>query len=130
LTQKALSQSAEEKVAQIKLNINRMKWLKRDSERYRILVNIPAFSMYVFDNHKQIQSMKVITGKRGHETPIFYNRVRSIVLNPYWRIPASIIRNEMIPKLKKDRHYLNKNHIELHTGYSEHSPRVNSLKVN
>jgi len=130
LTQKALNRSAEEKVAQIKLNIDRMKWLKRDSERYHIFVNIPAFKMYVFDNHKPIQSMKVIVGKRRHETPIFYNRVRSIVLNPYWRIPRSIIRNEMIPKLKKNRHYLIKNHIELHTGYSEHSPRVNSLKVN
>jgi len=130
LTQKALNQSAKEKVAQIKLNINRMKWLKRDSERYRIFVNIPAFRMYVFDNHKPIQSMKVIVGKRRHETPVFYNRVRSIVLNPYWRIPRSIIRHEMIPKLKKNRHYLIKNRIELHTGYSEHSPRVNSLKVN
>ncbi|WP_415407647.1 L,D-transpeptidase family protein [Sulfurovum sp. CS9] len=130
LTQKALSQSAEEKVAQIKLNINRMKWLKRDSERYRIFVNIPAFRMYVFDKQKQIQSMKVIVGKKRHETPVFYNRVRSIVLNPYWRIPRSIIRNELVPKLKKNRHYLIKNHIELHTGYSEHSPRVNSLKVN
>jgi murein L,D-transpeptidase YcbB/YkuD len=130
LTQKALSRSAEEKAAQIKLNINRMKWLKRDSERYRIFVNIPAFIMYVFDNHKQIQSMKVIVGKRRHETPVFYNRVRSIVLNPYWRIPRSIIRHEMIPKLKKNRHYLINNRIELHTGYSEHSPSVNSLKVN
>ena len=130
LTQKALSQSAEEKVAQIKLNINRMKWLKRDRERYRILVNIPAFKMYVFDHHKQIQSMKVIVGKRRHETPVFYNRVRSIVLNPYWRIPRSIIRNEMVPQLKKNRYYLINNRIELHTGYSEHSPSVNSLNVN
>jgi len=130
LTQKALNQSVEEKIAQIKLNINRMKWLKRDSERYRIFVNIPAFKMYVFDDHKAIQSMKVIVGKRRHETPVFYNRVRTIVLNPYWRIPRSIIRHEMIPKLKKNRHYLIKNRIELHTGYSEHSPRVNSLKVN
>lgn len=130
LTQKALNQNAQEKVEQIKLNINRMKWLKRDKERYHIVVNIPAFKMYVYDDHKQIQSMKVITGKKGHETPIFYNRIRSIVLNPYWRIPTSIIRYEMIPKLKKNKHYLNKNHIELHTGYSEHSPRVNSLKVN
>jgi len=130
LTQKALSQSAEEKVAQIKLNINRMKWFKRDSERYRIFVNIPAFRMYVFDKQDQIQSMKIIVGKRRHETPVFYNRVHSIVLNPYWRIPRSIIRNEMVSKLKKNRHYLIKNNIELHTGYSEHSPRVNSLKVN
>jgi len=130
LTQKALNQRAEEKVAQIKLNINRMKWLKRDSERYRIFVNIPAFKMYVFDNHKPIQSMKVIVGEKRHETPVFYNRVRSIVLNPYWRIPRSIIRYEMVPKLKKNKHYLIKNRIELHTGYSEHSPKVNSLKVN
>lgn len=130
LTQKAMNISTQSRVAQIQLNINRLKWGKRDRERYRIMVNIPAFTLNFFDHGKPLETMRVITGKKGHETPIFYNRVRSIVLNPYWRIPASIIRHEMVPKLKRDAHYLNKHHIELHTGYSEHSPRVNPLTVN
>lgn len=130
MTRKALAESAEEKVARIKLNLDRMKWVKRSNDRYQIWVNIPGYTMYVYDENKLIESMKVIVGRKGHNTPIFYNRVRTIVLNPYWRIPASIIRHEMIPKLKKNRNYTNSKKIEIHTGYSEHSPKVNPHNVN
>ena len=130
MTRKALSESAEEKAARIKLNLDRIKWIKRGSDRYQIYVNIPAYTMYVFDGQELIESMRVITGRKGHETPIFYGRVRTIVLNPYWRIPASIIRHEMIPKLQKDPNYTSKKHIEIHTGYSEHSSKVNPTTVN
>ena len=130
MTRKALSESAEEKVARIKLNLDRMKWVKRSHERYQIWVNIPGYTMHVHDGEKQIETMKVIVGRKGHNTPVFYNRVRTIVLNPYWRIPASIIRHEMIPKLKKNPNYTNSKKIEIHTGYSEHSPLVNPHNVN
>jgi len=130
MTRKALSESAEEKVARIKLNLDRMKWVKRSHDRYQIWVNIPGYTMYVHDGDKMIKTMKVIVGRKGHNTPIFYNRVRTIVLNPYWRIPASIIRHEMIPKLQKNANYTNSKHIEIHTGYSEHSSLVNPNSVN
>ncbi|WP_309497172.1 L,D-transpeptidase family protein, partial [Sulfurovum sp.] len=130
LTRKALSETVAQKIDRIKLNIDRIKWIKRSNDKHHILVNIPSYTMYVFDEGEVIQSMKVIVGRKGHETPIFYGRVRTIVLNPYWRIPASIIRHEMIPKLKKNPHYTNSKNIEIHTGYSEHSPRVNPLNVN
>ena len=130
MTRKALRESAAEKVARIKLNLDRMKWVKRSHDRYQIWVNIPAYKMYVFDENKLIETMKVIVGRKGHNTPVFYNRVRTIVLNPYWRIPASIIRHEMIPKLKKNSNYTNSKKIEIHTGYSEHSPKVNPHNVN
>jgi len=130
MTRKSLNESAESKVARIKLNLDRMKWVKRSHDRYHIWVNIPGYQMYVFDEDELIETMKVIVGRNGHNTPIFYNRVRTIVLNPFWRIPASIIRHEIIPKLKKNPNYTNKKKIEIHTGYSEHSPRVNPHKVN
>ncbi len=130
MTRKALNASAEEKVGKLKLNLDRIKWIKRDHDKYHIYVNIPSFTMYMYDGKEIMRSMRVITGRKGHETPIFYGRVRTIVLNPYWRIPASIIRHETVPKLKKDPGYTNKKNIEIHTGYSEHSPKVNPHKVN
>jgi len=130
MTQKALNESAESKVTKLKLNLDRIKWIKREDDRYHIYVNIPTFTMYMYDKAEIIQSMRIIVGRKGHETPIFYGRVRTIVLNPYWRIPASIIRHETIPKLQKDPGYTKKKKIEIHTGYSEHSPMVNPYKVN
>lgn len=130
MTRKSLMETAEEKVARIRLNLDRMKWVKRSHDRYQIWVNIPGYTMYVFDESELMETMRVIVGRNGHNTPVFYNRVRTIVLNPYWRIPASIIRGEMIPKLKKNRNYTNSKKIEIHTGYSEHSPKVNPHNVN
>lgn len=130
MTRKALSETVEEKVTKLKLNIDRIKWIKREKDRYHIYVNIPSFYLFMYDGAKIIQSMRVITGRKGHETPIFYGKVRTVVLNPYWRIPPSIIRHEMVPKLKRDPGYTNKKHIEIHTGYSEHSPKVNPYSVN
>ncbi len=130
MTRKALSESAKSKVSRIKLNLDRLKWLKRSHDQHHIFVNIPSFTMYMFDGSDVIVQMRVITGRKGHESPIFYGRVRTIVLNPYWRIPPSIIRHETVPKLQKDPGYTNKKKIEIHTGYSEHSPLVNPHSVN
>ena len=130
MTRKALSETAEHKVSKLKLNLDRIKWIKRDNDRYHIYVNIPTFSMYMYDKKEIIQSMRVIIGRKGHESPIFYGKVRTIVLNPYWRIPASIIRHETIPKLQRDPGYTNKKKIEIHTGYSEHSKRIDPHSVN
>jgi murein L,D-transpeptidase YcbB/YkuD len=130
MPREALNESAEHKVAKIKLNLDRIKWVKRGDDRYHIYVNIPAYRLYLFDNQEIIQTMSVIVGKRGHETPIFYGRVRTIVLNPYWRIPRSIIKHDLIPKLQKDPNYTDSKKIEIHTGYSEHSPLINPHSIN
>jgi murein L,D-transpeptidase YcbB/YkuD len=130
MTRKALNVTAQEKVAKLKLNLDRIKWIKRDHDKYHIYVNIPSFTMYMYDGKEVIRSMRVITGRKEHETPIFYGRVRTIVLNPYWRIPPSIIRHETVPKLQKDPGYTDKKNIEIHTGYSEHSPKVDPHSVN
>jgi len=128
-TRKALSETALHKAARLRLSIARLKWLKRDTEDYHIIVNIPDFMVTVYDGWKPIQKMRVVTGRKGHETPIFYNKVRRIVLNPYWRIPPSIVRHETIPKLQKNPGYAAKSHIEIHKGWSEHSPRVDPHSV-
>ncbi len=130
MTREALDESAEHKLSRIKLNLDRLKWVKREDEKYHIYVNIPAFEMYLFDGQEIIESMEVIVGRKGHETPIFYGKVRTIVLNPYWRIPSSIIRHELIPKLQKNPNYTNSKNIEIHTGYSEYSPLVDPHSIN
>lgn len=129
-TRKALSETARHKYVRLRLSIARLKWLKRDTDRYHIVVNIPDYTVTVFDGWRVMEKMRVVVGRSGHETPVFYNRVSRIVLNPYWRIPASIVRNETIPKLKRDPGYTKKRKIEIHTGYSEHSPEINPYKVN
>ena len=130
MTRKSLSETAQHKYVRLRLSIARLKWLKRDTDRYHVVANIPDFMITVYDEWDPMVRIRVVTGRKGHETPIFYSRVKRIVLNPYWRIPPSIIRHETIPKLIKNPGYANKKHIEIYTGYSQHSPKVNPYKVN
>jgi murein L,D-transpeptidase YcbB/YkuD len=125
-----LSRTVEERIATIRLNLDRIKWLKERCSKRHIIVNIPDFRLYFEEDGKQKLSMKVITGKRKHPTPIFSNAVRYIVLNPYWNIPKSIIQKEMIPKLLKNLNAMAKQDIEIRVGWKKNAPKVKASSIN
>ena len=128
-TWEMLNIPVEEKIAKMVLNLDRIKWFKRGKERYHIIVNIPSFMLYLYEGMEPMERMRVVVGKKKHETPIFYNRIKRITLNPYWRIPTSIIKNEMVPKLIADPDYTLKKHIEIHKGPSVESPLVDPHSI-
>ncbi|MCF6207666.1 MAG: L,D-transpeptidase family protein [Sulfurovum sp.] len=126
LTRKALDETAQHKYVRLRLSIARLKWLKRDLEKYHVVANIPDFRITVYKGWEPIESMRVVTGRKGHETPVFYNRVKRIVLNPYWNIPPSIVRHETLPKLMRNPGYAAQKHIEILKGSAPINPhRVN-----
>ena len=128
-TRKALNVPVEKRIAQIRLNLDRIKWLHQRNAKRHIIINIPAFTLSFEENHLLRQRMRVITGKRTKPTPIFSNRVKTIVLNPYWNIPKSIVQKEMIPKLLKDPDALGKKGIEIRKGWGGHAPLVDPATV-
>lgn len=128
-TIKALNQSIERRIAVIRLNLDRIKWLKERNEKRHIIINIPSFSLYFEENGKLRQEMGVITGTRKNPTPIFSNRVKQIVLNPYWNVPESIIQKEMIPKLLRNANAMAREKIEIHSGWGEDGKRINPASV-
>jgi murein L,D-transpeptidase YcbB/YkuD len=128
-TLKALNESVDSKITKIRLNLDRIKWLAKRDGRYHIVINIPDFRLYFEDNGKVIKSMKVITGKPNHPTPIFGDEVELIVLNPYWNVPTSIIQKEMIPKLLRNPNALKRKNIEIRSGWGKNAKVVNPANV-
>lgn len=125
-----LRQSIREVMIKMQLNLDRMKMMKRhDSGRY-IMINIPAFRLYFIENGKVRQTMKVITGSKKHPTPIFSNSVKTIVLNPYWNVPTSIIQKEMIPKLLRNPNAMRKQNIEIRNGWGPDAKKISASSVN
>jgi len=126
----ALNVPIEKRIEQIRLNLDRIKWLnERDSKRH-IIINIPAFTLF-FDEDRALRlQMKVITGTRKNPTPVFSNIVRTIVLNPQWNVPKSIIQKEMIPKIFRDPNAMKKEKIEIYTGWGEDAHKVSAGSVN
>jgi len=128
-TLRALNTPVEKRISQIRLNLDRIKWLHERQSNRHIIINIPSFTLSFEENRKLRQRMKVITGKRKNPTPIFSNIVKTIVLNPYWNIPKSIIQKEMIPKLLKNPEALSRKGIEIRKGWGKDAPVVNPATI-
>ena len=109
----AMNVSAADRARQIALNMERWRWLPERLEKDHIVVNVPAAEMEVVENGAAVMIMKVVVGDPDHPTPALHAHMTSLVLNPIWRIPASIATNEILPKLKKNPGYLIANDLEL-----------------
>lgn len=125
----ALNVPIEKRIEQMRLNLDRIKWLNERNEKRHIMINIPAFTLFFEEDKALRQDMKVITGTKKNPTPIFSNRVQTIVLNPYWNVPKSIIQKEMIPKLLRNPNAMSKEGIEIHKGWGEDASKVSGGSV-
>lgn len=92
--------------AELIANMEMWRWMPRDMGKNRIEVNIPDFTVRAFHDDKMVWGNKVIVGKPKTPTPVFSSLVRYVIVNPYWNVPPSIIRKEMLPKLEQDPTYL------------------------
>jgi len=128
-TMKALNTPISQRITQIRLNLDRIKWLKERNSHRHIMINIPAFTLFFEEDNALRQQMKVITGTKKNPTPIFSNTVQTIVLNPHWNVPKSIIQNELIPKLLEDTNALVEDEIEIRTGWHKDAKLVSADSV-
>ena len=129
-TRRELSKPVSYYIKKIRLNMDRIKWIKREEARVRIELNIPAFRLYVYDGKDLVTTMRVVTGKPNHPTPVFSDVMTSIVVNPYWRIPESIVRKEMLKKLVKNPYYYEKRGKYLYSGWGAKSKKIDPATVN
>jgi hypothetical protein len=116
--------TSKELLHKIRLNIERLKLMKPNLGKNYVLVNIPEFKVRVIEDNKTSLSMRVITGKKNKQTPIFCADMQSIVLNPTWNVPDSIARHEIIPKALKNPGYLKKHRLVIRRNYNLDSPAL------
>ncbi|MFS8083086.1 MAG: L,D-transpeptidase family protein [Ginsengibacter sp.] len=102
----------KERLKQILINMNRMRWLPVKPPGKLALVNIPEFVLHMYDGPKEVFSMPVVVGKEGHNTVLFSDRLTTIVFSPYWNVPPSIVKKEVVPGMQKDPNYLEAHNME------------------
>jgi murein L,D-transpeptidase YcbB/YkuD len=103
------------RVQQMQWTLERWRWLPDSYQKAPIVANIPEFRLRAYDKDFNIGvTMKVVVGKSyGHNTPVFSETMRYVVFRPYWEVPPSIIRAELIPHIQKDPEYLVKKGFEI-----------------
>ncbi len=112
-TTRALNVPVWKRIQQLELNLARAKALPDISTGRHLLVNIPAYKLYLYDNQQVTYQSNVVVGKKKHKTPVISSRLTKIVLSPYWNVPKSITHNEIVPALQRDPDYLAKNNMKL-----------------
>jgi len=109
---KVMNVSARDRVMQILLNMDRMRWMPQRPNGYLIIVNIPEFILHVYNGKERVFDMVVVVGKVGHNTMMFNGDLNQIVFSPYWNVPASIIKNEINPAIARNPNYLARKNME------------------
>lgn len=123
---KDLNITAQQRLEQILINLNRMRWMPQEPQGRLILVNIPEFVLHFFDGKNKAFDMDVVVGKEGHNTMMFTGKLSQVVFSPYWNVPPSIVKKEILPKMQGDPNYLKEQNMEV-TGNSGGLPVVRQL---
>lgn len=115
-TAAAMNVPLEDRLRTLLVNMERLRWVPDEQAPDQILVNVPEFRMHVFEDGREAWAMNVVVGAEATRTVIFSNALSSIVFAPYWNIPQSIVRGEILPAVKRNRGYLDRKNMEVLIG--------------
>lgn len=127
---KLMNVPVSEHIKKIAVNMERWRWVTPEmanASEY-IFVNIPSFNLVFSRNGQSVFESPVVVGKSMSKTVIFSGNMNFVVFSPYWNVPPSIIKNEILPGIKKDKNYLSKHNMEWNNGQVRQKPgKGNSL---
>lgn len=112
-TRAALNVSVQSRVDQLRVNLDRARWLLHNIPAEMLLVDVAGFKVTYFKAHQPIWRSRVQVGMAYRTTPIFKSEVNYITLNPTWTVPPTILRKDVLPKVRKDINYLRDHNIRV-----------------
>jgi len=111
---KDMNVPVHERIKTLMVNMERCRWLSPSltkNKRY-IVVNIPSFTLTFFKDSQPALISKVVVGKSLNKTVVFSGQMSQIIFSPYWNVPPSILRKEILPAIAKNPNYLAKHDME------------------
>lgn len=112
-TRKALNISVQTRIDQVRVNLERGRWLLRDVPRDFVLVDVAGYKASYFKNGRAIWTANVQVGRPYRSTPSFKSKITYITFNPTWTVPPTILTKDVLPQVRRDKGYLAKNHIRV-----------------
>ena len=117
-TRRSLNITVDSRIRQIRINMERWRWLPRKLGKRYLMVNMTGFELYLMENGSSVMAMPVIIGKSYRSTPTFSGMVSTMEYNPYWIIPKNMTVEDMVPGLVRDPAFLTKRSIKLYRGWA------------
>jgi murein L,D-transpeptidase YcbB/YkuD len=114
------------KIDIIMLNMERSRWVPSSLQANYLLVNIPEYKLHIIENDNPVFSMNVVVGKSQHKTVIFNGDLKHVVFSPYWNVPPGILKNEVLPGIRRNKNYLASHNMEWNGGNVRQKPGPNN----
>uniref|UniRef100_Q3APN4 L,D-TPase catalytic domain-containing protein n=1 Tax=Chlorobium chlorochromatii (strain CaD3) TaxID=340177 RepID=Q3APN4_CHLCH len=112
-TLRAINVSADERIGQLRVNLERCRWLLHDISPTSVIVNIPAYTLHYFEQGDRRWSTRVIVGQPKRPTPVFRADMQLLILNPRWVVPSTVLAKDVLPAVIKDPAYLRKKKLRV-----------------
>jgi len=124
-----LNASPRVRATLLALNIQRLRILPGDVSN-GIMVNIPNYSLKYYSNGAEVLSSRVIVGRPSRKTPLMSSALNTVVVNPPWNVPTSLVRQDIVPKAIRDASYLQKHGFTMYSGWGNDAEVVEPSSVN
>jgi len=124
-TLRELNIPVEDRLVRMRINLERIRELSERVQDSFVLVNIPEFRLKIIEKGVETKSIRVIVGIEQSPTPVFNDEISYLVFNPPWNIPPKKVMEDILPKLKEDPEYLEKNNIKVFENWQEGSREIN-----
>ncbi|HQE33453.1 MAG TPA: L,D-transpeptidase family protein [Flavobacterium alvei] len=110
----ALNFSKRKRKEQILTNLERWKWFPREMGEKYVIVNIPDYKLSLVKENDTLRTHKVVVGRDKRPTPVLSSKINQIILNPTWTVPPTILKEDMIPAISRNRNYLAQTNIKIY----------------
>lgn len=112
-TLEALNIPVETRIDQIRVNLDRARWVLHAISGNFVLVDIAGFEAYFFRGDNRVWESRVQVGTPYRRTPVFRSEIKYLVFNPTWTVPPGILRKDILPAVKKNPNYLHERNINV-----------------
>jgi murein L,D-transpeptidase YcbB/YkuD len=123
---KELNVPVAQRIQQLQANLERAQTAPPVSSGTRLVANIPEFKLHVYEGDRLVFDIDVVVGTEANQTVAFNDEMKQIVFSPYWNVPPSIVKNEILPNMRRNRDYLWRNNY-VQTGTENGLPVIRQL---
>ncbi|MCW3075074.1 MAG: hypothetical protein JWP69_2143 [Flaviaesturariibacter sp.] len=123
---KALNVPVSKRIAQLEVNLERLMVTPAPTSGTRLVANIPEYKLHVYEGDRLVFDMAIVVGSESNKTVIFNDEMKTVVFSPYWNVPPSIVKNEILPAMRGNREYLWRNRY-VQTGEENGLPVIRQL---
>jgi len=125
----ALNHGKSDKIRQIIVNMERLRWIPDEKPERFIVVNIPSARLWAIDNGSVEFTMPVVVGRKKRATPPFISKIHGVRFNPTWTVPPTIKKEDILPSLQENPSYLADKGMELFDGYGRDATTLDPSSI-